>query len=68
MNNLENLIAKDLLSIKAVFFRPEEPFTWASGIKSPVYTDNRLTLTEPSDRKDVENGLAQLVKENYPDA
>ncbi len=68
MNNLENLIAKDLLSIKAVFFRPEEPFTWASGIKSPVYTDNRLTLTAPSVRNDVENGLAQLVKENYPDA
>ena len=68
MNNLENLIAKDLLSIKAVFFRPEEPFTWASGIKSPVYTDNRLTLTAPNVRNDVENGLAQLVKENYPDA
>jgi len=68
MNNLENLIAKDLLSIKAVFFRPEEPFTWASGIKSPVYTDNRLTLTAPSVRNDVENGLAQLIKENYPDA
>lgn len=68
MNNLENLIAKDLLSIKAVFFRPQEPFTWASGIKSPVYTDNRLTLTAPSVRNDVENGLAQLVKENYPDA
>ena len=68
MNNLENLIAKDLLSIKAVFFRPEEPFIWASGIKSPVYTDNRLTLTAPSVRNDVENGLAQLIKENYPDA
>ena len=68
MNNLENLIAKDLLSIKAVFFRPEEPFTWASGIKSPVYTDNRLTLTAPSVRNDVENGLAQLIKENYPEA
>ena len=68
MNNLENLIAKDLLSIKAVFFRPEEPFTWASGIKSPVYTDNRLRLTAPSVRNDVENGLAQLIKENYPDA
>ena len=68
MANLENLIAKDLLSIKAVFFRPNEPFTWASGIKSPVYCDNRLTLTAPSVRNDVENGLAQLIKENYPDA
>ena len=68
MNNLENLIAKDLLSIKAVFFRPQEPFTWASGIKSPVYCDNRLTLTAPSVRNDVENGLAKLIKENYPDA
>ena len=64
---LSNLIAKDLLSIKAVFFRPEEPFTWASGIKSPVYTDNRLTLTAPAVRNDVENGLAQLIRENYPD-
>ena len=68
MKDLETLIAKDLLSIKAVFFRPEEPFTWASGIKSPVYTDNRLTLTAPSVRNDVENGLAQLIKENYPQA
>lgn len=65
---LSNLIAKDLLSIQAVFFRPEEPFTWASGIKSPVYTDNRLTLTAPAVRNDVENGLAQLIRENYPDA
>ncbi len=64
---LSTLIAKDLLSIKAVFFRPEEPFTWASGIKSPVYTDNRLTLTAPAVRNDVENGLAQLIKENYPE-
>ena len=68
MQDLQNLIAKDLLSIKAVFFRPNEPFTWASGIKSPVYCDNRLTLTAPKVRNDVENGLAQLVKENYPDA
>ena len=68
MNNLEKLIAKDLLSIKAVFFRPEEPFTWASGIKSPVYCDNRLTLTDVKVRNDVENGLATLIKENYPDA
>lgn len=64
---LNKLIAKDLLSIKAVFFRPEEPFTWASGIKSPVYCDNRLTLTAPAVRADVENGLAQLVRENYPE-
>ena len=68
MNKLEKLIAKDLLSIKAVFFRPEEPFTWASGIKSPVYCDNRLTLTSVKVRNDVENGLATLIKENYPEA
>lgn len=61
-------IAKDLLKIKAVFFRPEEPFTWASGIKSPVYCDNRLTLSDPEVRMDVESGLAELIKENYPDA
>ena len=67
-NNLKTQTAKDLLSIRAVFFRPEEPFTWASGIKSPVYCDNRLTLTAPAVRTDVENGLAQLVRENYPDA
>ncbi len=65
---LNKLIAKDLLKIKAVFFRPEEPFTWASGIKSPVYCDNRLTLTAPQVRTDVESGLAQLVKEYYPEA
>ena len=64
---MEKLIAKDLLSIKAVFFRPEEPFTWASGIKSPVYCDNRLTLTAPKVRLDVENGLAEAIKKNYPD-
>ena len=64
---LSKQIAKDLLSIRAVFFRPEEPFTWASGIKSPVYCDNRLTLTAPSVRTDVENGLAQVIRENYPD-
>ena len=67
-NFIEKKIAKDLLSIKAVFFRPDEPFTWASGIKSPVYCDNRLTLTAPKVRDDVENGLAKLVKEYYPDA
>ena len=64
---LNNLIAKDLLKIKAVFFRPEEPFTWASGIKSPVYCDNRLTLTSVEVRNDVENGLAELIKKNYPE-
>lgn len=60
-------IAADLLKIKAVFLRPEEPFTWASGIKSPIYCDNRLTLTAPDVRNDVENALAALVKEKYPD-
>lgn len=65
---MEKLIAKDLLSIGAVFFRPDEPFTWASGIKSPVYCDNRLTLTAPKVRLDVEQGLAKLIKDNYPEA
>ena len=65
---MKTLIAKDLLKIKAVFFRPEEPFTWASGIKSPVYCDNRLTLSDIEVRSDVENGLAQTIRENYPDA
>ncbi len=63
----QKLIAKDLLKIKAVFFSPDEPFTWASGIKSPVYCDNRLTLTDVEVRNDVENAIAQTVKENYPD-
>ena len=67
-NELKKLIAKDLLSIKAVFFRPEEPFIWASGIKSPVYCDNRLTLTAPEVRSDVENGLAEVIREYYPEA
>ena len=65
---MEKKIARDLLSIKAVFFRPEEPFIWASGIKSPVYCDNRLTLTAPKVRDDIENALAETVKKNYPDA
>lgn len=65
---LKKLIAADLLKIKAVFFRPNEPFTWASGIKSPVYCDNRLTLTAPEVRNDVENGLAEIIRGNYPDA
>ena len=64
---IEEKIAKDLLSIGAVFLRPEEPFTWASGIKSPVYCDNRLTLTAPAVRDDVENGLAELVRTYYPE-
>ncbi len=64
---MEKIIAKDLLKIKAVFFRPEEPFTWASGIKSPVYCDNRLTLTSPEVRNDVENGLAETIRKHYPD-
>ena len=65
---MEERSAKDLLSIGAVFLRPEEPFTWASGIKSPVYCDNRLTLTAPAVRNDIENGLAELVRKYYPDA
>lgn len=65
---MQKLIAKDLLSIGAVFLRPEEPFTWASGIKSPIYCDNRLTLTAPAVRTDVEKGLAAIVKEHYPEA
>ena len=68
MEAMEKIIAKDLLKIQAVFFRPDEPFTWASGIKSPVYTDNRLTLTAPEVRLDVEQGLAQLIRDNYPEA
>ena len=65
--SIEKQIARDLLSIRAVFFRPEEPFTWASGIKSPVYCDNRLTLTAPAVRTDVEEGLAATIREQYPD-
>ena len=61
-------VAKALLSIKAVFFRPNEPFIWASGIKSPVYCDNRLTLTAPDVRLIVESGLAEVIRKNYPDA
>ena len=64
---MKKTIAKDLLKIGAVFFRPDEPFTWASGIKSPVYCDNRLTLTAPEVRNDVENGLAALIREYYPE-
>ena len=65
---LSNKVAKALLSVKAVFFRPEQPFIWASGIKSPVYCDNRLTLTAPDVRLIVENGLADVIKREYPQA
>ena len=65
---MKNKIARDLLRIEAVFLRPDQPFTWASGIKSPIYCDNRLTLSDPEVRTDVETGLAQLIRENYPDA
>lgn len=65
---LSEQIAADLLRIKAVFLRPQDPFTWASGIKSPIYCDNRLTLSDVSVREDVENGLAELIKTYYPEA
>lgn len=61
-------IAGDLLKVKAVFLRPDEPFTWASGIKSPIYCDNRLTLTDVAVRTDVENALAQTIRKSYPQA
>lgn len=67
MNRREE-IANGLLSIGAVFLRPNDPFTWASGIKSPIYCDNRLTLTAPAVRNAVEEGLCELIKENYPEA
>jgi len=65
--NMEKEIAKALLSIGAVFLRPEDPFTWASGIKSPIYCDNRLTLSAPAVREKVEAGLASLIREHFPD-
>lgn len=68
MTEISKKIAKDLLKIQAVFLSPDKPFTWASGIKSPVYCDNRLTLTAPEVRTDVETGLKKLIEENYPDA
>lgn len=68
MSITKETIAKDLLSIKAVFLKPQDPFTWASGIKSPIYCDNRLTLSFPKVRSDVENGLVEAVKKYYPDA
>ena len=63
----EEIVAKALLDIKAVFLRPEEPFTWASGIKSPIYCDNRLILTAPEARNTVENALAETIRQEYPD-
>ena len=68
MTETSRKIAKDLLKIQAVFLSPDKPFTWASGIKSPIYCDNRLTLTAPEVRTDVETGLKELIEENYPDA
>jgi len=68
MTEISRKIAKDLLKIQAVFLSPDKPFTWASGIKSPVYCDNRLTLTAPEVRTDVETGLKELIEENYPEA
>ena len=65
---IKELIAKELLSIGAVFLRPDEPFTWASGIKSPIYCDNRLTLTAPEVRNDVENAIAETVKREFHEA
>lgn len=64
---MERKIAEDLLKIKAVFLRPEEPFTWASGIKSPIYCDNRLTLSDVEVRNDVENAIAEIIKKYYPE-
>ena len=68
MESTARRIAEDLLSIRAVFFRPDEPFTWASGIKSPVYCDNRLILTAPDVRTEVETALMQTIRHEYPDA
>lgn len=68
MESTARRIAEDLLSIRAVFFRPDEPFTWASGIKSPVYCDNRLILTAPDVRAEVETALMQTIRREYPDA
>ena len=65
--DIKRLIAEDLLSIRAVFLRPEDPFTWASGIKSPIYCDNRLTLTAPDVRTDVEEALAFTIRETFPE-
>ena len=64
---LSQEIAKDLLDIKAVFLSPKEPFTWASGIKSPIYTDNRITMRYPAVRRQIAQGYAQVIKENFPE-
>lgn len=68
MSITPEIIAKDLLKIKAVFLKPDDPFTWASGIKSPIYCDNRLTLSAPEVRRDVEQGLSELIKTHFPEA
>ena len=68
IQTMEKEIAKQLLNIKAVFLRPEEPFTWASGIKSPIYCDNRLILTAPEARVIVEQAIADTVKAKFPEA
>ena len=68
MKEVRRMIAEDLLAIKAVFLRPDDPFTWASGIKSPIYCDNRLTLSDVRVRDDVENSFAKLIAEKYPEA
>ena len=68
LQEISTTVARDLLKIRAVFFRPEEPFTWASGIKSPVYCDNRLTLTDVPVRTEVENALAEVIRSEYPAA
>lgn len=67
MKSIERLVAEELLKIKAVFLSPNEPFTWASGIKSPIYCDNRLTMSYPAVRKAIAKGLAEKIKLNYPD-
>ncbi len=67
MKDKKRIVAEGLLKIGAVFLRPEEPFTWASGIKSPIYCDNRLTLTSPEVRTIVEEGLKEIISENYPE-
>lgn len=68
MSGIERAVARDLLSIGAVFLRPDEPFIWASGIRSPIYCDNRLTLTAPDVRTRIENGLAAMIRKYYPTA
>ena len=65
--NISRKVAKELLKIEAVFLSPDDPFTWASGIKSPIYCDNRLTLTAPETRTVIEESMAQVIRENYPD-